>query len=149
VRRITRLLRKLAGLDARGWRDLVAAQGALVRAQWRLRREPIGSFAIREPIAPDAAGGDPVRARQVALAVQRAAEHGLFRPYCLVQAIALRELLRREGIVGTSIRIGVRRDAGEFQAHAWVRWGDEVLGDRTEKVARFTEVDDLRVVARG
>jgi len=139
---------KLLTLDRRGWLDLLRAQAALLRAQWRLRRQPLGSLAIRAPVDLTLVTGDPSRARALGLAVERAAGHGIFRPFCLVRAMALRELLLAEGIRGSSIRIGVRRHKGEFQAHAWVLWGETVLGDRPEHVARFTEVDDLRVLGR-
>jgi len=142
------LVRKLLRLDRRGWRDLLAAQAALVRAQWRLHTKPVGSLAIREPNSPADVKGDPRRADEIATAVTRAASRGLFRPFCLVRALALRELLVANGILGSSIRVGVRREDGKFQAHAWIRWGDRILGDRPEHVARFTEVDDLRVVSR-
>ncbi len=122
------------------------AQAALLRARRRVRTEPIGSFTSRGPDAAGVVRGDPVRAREIALAVERAAAHGLFRPYCLVQALALRELLTRHGIDGSQIRIGVRQNGGKFSAHAWVRWGQEILGDRADHVAGFTEVDDIRVL---
>ena len=141
-------LRKLLSLDARGWRDLIQAQLALVRSEWRLKRQPIGALAIRKPMDPEQVSGDPVRARELALAVTRAAAHGLVRPYCLAQALAIRALLDAHGIRGAEIRVGVRRHGGEFQAHAWVVWAGEVLGDRPEHIATFTEVDDLRVLRR-
>jgi len=129
--------------------DVAAAQLALLRARWRLRRQPIGSLTIRAPlggVAPPT--GDKRRARAVAEGVARASRFGLFRPFCLVRALALQELLDREGIRGSEIRIGVRRHEGEFAAHAWVRWGQEILGDDPAHVATFTEVDDIRVLGR-
>lgn len=143
-----RRLRNLAALGPRGWRELWRAQVALLRAQRRLRTEPVGSLAIREPVSPDDVDGDPGRAFAVAMAVHRASRFGLIRPYCLVRAMALRDLLAEDGIRGASIRIGVRREAGEFQAHAWVRWGDRIVGDDPAYVSLFTEVDDLGVMRR-
>ncbi len=145
---MTSRLRKLLALDRRGWLDLFSAQVALLRAQRRLRREPTGSFVTRERDAPGPATGDAIRARALATAVVRTANHGVFRPFCLVRAIAIKDLLERHGIEGSSIRIGVRRLGSEFNAHAWVRWGDETLGDRPDHVATFTEVDDIRVLGR-
>lgn len=139
---------RLLTLDRRSWLDLLRAQAALIRAQWRLRREPLGSLAIRAPIDLSTVTGDPVRARALGRAIERAAMYGIFRPFCLVRTMALRELLLAEEIRGASIRIGVRRHNGEFQAHAWVVWGAAVIGDRPEHVAQFTEVDDLRVLGR-
>lgn len=144
-----RPFRKLLQLDARGWRDLLRAQWALLAAARRLRRVPIGQLAIREPIPATVAAGDPARVEAIARAVRVTADHGLFHPYCLVRAIALRDLLRREGIEGSSIRIGARRHAGAFQAHAWVVWNGRVLADEAQHVATFTEIEDLRLMQRG
>lgn len=143
-----RRLRNLAVLGPAGWWDLWLAQLALLRAQRRLRRERIGALAIRETFTTAAVGGDPGRAYALAMAVHRASRFGLFRPYCLVRAMALRDLLVDAHITGASIRIGVRRTAGEFQAHAWVRWGERIVGDDPAHVAQFTEVDDLSVMRR-
>ena len=140
------VLRKLFSLDSRSLADLVAAQRALLRARRLLKRQPIGSLTIRDTGVGASPAGDPDRARAVAQAVTRAATHGLFRPFCLVRALALRELLHQQGISGSEIRIGVRRRNGGFSAHAWVRWGDQILGDLPEHVATFTEVDDIRVL---
>lgn len=144
-----RRLRNFASLGPRGWRDLWRAQAALLRAQRRLRTEPIGALAIREPFDTDAADGDPGRAYSLAMAVNRTARFGLIRPYCLVRAMALRDLFVEDGLRGASIRIGVRREGGQFQAHAWVRWGERIVGDDPAFVARFVEVDDLGVMQRG
>lgn len=111
-----------------------------------MRGEAIGSLAIREQMDDVMLVGSTERALALALAVGRVATFGLSRPSCLARTIALRELLLAEGIQGASIRIGVRRHRGEFQAHAWVRWGDQVLGDHPQHIATFTEVDDLRVM---
>lgn len=118
-----------------------------MRAQWRVWRAPTGTLVTRDDTPAGGPVGDADRARAVALAVGRAAEHGLFRPYCLVRAVALQALLRANGIVGSVVRVGVTRLGDRFAAHAWVVWGDEVLGDLPEHVARFTEVNDLRVLA--
>jgi hypothetical protein len=127
-------------------RDLVAAQAALLRARRRLKHEPIGSLTERRQRHAAPARGDRARAEQLAAAVNGAARFGLFRPFCLVRAVALEDLLLREGITGSDIRIGVRRRDGVFAAHAWVRWGDVLLGDDVAHVATFTEVDDIRVL---
>jgi hypothetical protein len=142
-------LLKLASLDRRSFTDLLIAQLALIRAQWQVKRRPVGSLTIRGNAASLMVSGDPARASALALAVERASEHGLFHPFCLVRAIALRELLVKHAIRGSEIRVGVRRHNGNFGAHAWVRWGDQVLGDRPEHVATFTEVDDIRVLGLG
>ena len=47
---------------------------------------------------------------------------GPFAGKCLSRSMALYGVLRRYGIP-SEIRIGVRRDSGEFAAHAWVEAG--------------------------
>ena len=144
-------LRKLAGLKPRGLLDLIAAQGALLAAEWRMRTQPIGSLTTRDPSSAPSApvnAHDRQRAAEIATAVRRAADYGLFRPFCLVRAMALRALLERASIHGSEIRIGVRRRDGVFAAHAWIRWNNQILGDLPSHVATFTEVDDIRVLGR-
>jgi hypothetical protein len=139
-------LARILRLSPREWRDLGAAQVALLRAQWQLRRRPVGTLVRREGERSAGPTGSRERALGLALAIERAAERGVFRPRCLARSLALRDLLARHGITGSTIRVGVRQEQGRLLAHAWVRWGDLVLGDRQDWVARFTEVDDLRVL---
>jgi hypothetical protein len=143
-----RAIRRLLSLDSRELRDLFSAQYALLKSAWRVRRVPVGTLVVRDQPETALESGARERATAIALAIGRAAEHGLFRPYCLVRAIALHDLLRSNGIHGSAVRVGVRRERGRFAAHAWIVWRGEILGDLPENVARFTEVDDLRVVAQ-
>lgn len=139
-------LPKVLRLGRRDWSDLLRAQIALLRAAYDVRRRPIGGLVARGSGGAGTVAGDALRARQIALGLERAAEYGLFRPFCLVRAIALRELLAREGISGSEIRVGVGQQRGRFVAHAWVRWGDTVLGDSPDHVSAFAEVNDLNVL---
>lgn len=147
-------LRKLTRLSPHGLLDLIVAQAALLSAEWQMRTKPIGSLTTREAPSELSLASSPEspntqqRARDIATAVRRAADHGLFRPFCLVRAMALRSLLERADIRGSEIRIGVRHRDDVFAAHAWVRWNNEILGDLPSHVATFTEVDDIRVLGR-
>jgi hypothetical protein len=59
----------------------------------------------------------------------RAASRYVPHATCLTQAVVLHILLRGEGLQST-IRIGVRKDAGHFEAHAWVESQERVvIGD--------------------
>lgn len=86
------------------------------------------------------------RAEALALAVGRAAEFGVFRPLCLVRAVALNRMLERHGIKGSRVRVGVRMRNGRFAAHAWVEYGDRVLGDNEAHVGSFVELSEVRLV---
>jgi hypothetical protein len=84
-------------------------------------------------------------ARRIALAVNRAATFGVFRPKCLVRSRALRKMLDAAGIAGAQVRVGVQLTDGRFRAHAWVEYAGEVVGDDPAAVARFVPMPDIRV----
>jgi hypothetical protein len=92
-------------------------------------------------------GGKPGRvspgaAQQVfathALALKRGGYHGT----CLTRSLALVWLLRGQGLAG-ELRIGVRREAGEFLAHAWVEHGGTPLNDAPGIARAFAAFDRL------
>lgn len=145
-------LRKLARLSLREWADLLEAQLALFAAQLRVWTRPTGHLVSHS--SPSGSGGRAVsvdaandpRAPALALALGRAAEFGLFRPLCLVRAVALNRMLERHGIAGSRVRIGVRMRNGRFAAHAWVEYGDRVLGDVAEHVDSFAELSEVHLI---
>ncbi len=77
-------------------------------------------------------GADP---RRIAWAVERSARV-VPRATCLSQALAADAMLRRAGRMPT-LRIGVAKDAGTLEAHAWLELDGEVLvGDHGDE--RYT-----------
>ena len=140
-----RIAGKLSRLSPRDWRELFEAQWALLVAQSTLRSRPTGSLATRV----DAAGSvDLARipeARRLALAMTRAARFGVFRPQCLARSLALSRMLTAHGITGGIVRVGVRRNDGQFLAHAWVELAGETLGDADEHVESFVPLTNLDV----
>lgn len=60
--------------------------------------------------------------------VQVAVRHGLYRPTCLPQSLALWWLLRCHGIE-TDLRVGVKPGANGLEAHAWVELQGQPLND--------------------
>ncbi len=66
----------------------------------------------------------------------RAVSQYVPRATCLTQALVLHIMLRQEGLP-SRIRVGVSKDAGHFEAHAWVESLDQiVIGD--SGLQRFT-----------
>jgi hypothetical protein len=59
------------------------------------------------------------QAERLAQLTSIAARRGVAPARCLSQALLLRALLRRRGLDAV-LQVGVRKDAGEFDAHAWV-----------------------------
>lgn len=82
----------------------------------------------RVPGAVNRVSADAGQAARVARFVRAAARHGPSGRNCLVDALTLWWLLRLQGIAG-DIRIGVRKDAGALDAHAWVECGGLVLDE--------------------
>jgi hypothetical protein len=148
---------KLLALGSRDWGDLVRAQVALIHAQREMKSMPTGSMVLDDD---DARGGptsgasaphstvDRINdARRIALAVNRAATFGLFRPKCLVKSRALRKLLDEAGVDGAQVKVGVQLVDGRFFAHAWVEYAGQVVGDDPAAVARFVPMPGIQVAA--
>jgi hypothetical protein len=97
---------------------------------YRRTHDVLGRAVPRRTSAPGCAPAEsPAEtARRIARLVSIAARHGPYRASCLRQSLALWWLLRRRG-VAADLRIGVRREQDQLQAHAWVEHDDEALND--------------------
>ncbi len=142
IRRYVEALPRLKRLDWAAWRMLMRAQAALLRAQWEMRSRPTGELVSDDTVPTRDMAMDRLEdARRVALAVNRAATYGVFRPLCLARAMALRKLLAGEGIEGANVRVGVLLRNGAFIAHAWVEYAGQVVGDDPLMVARYAPLE--------
>lgn len=72
--------------------------------------------------------------------VQLAAQNCLIHTTCLHRSLTLWWLLRRQGIE-SDLRIGVRKEGGQFQAHAWVEYQGAPLNEAREVHRRFVAFD--------
>ena len=146
--------RTLRELSSREWRDLIAAQVALLQAQLRVWLQPQGKLAyLTTPRPPAEDRTDPAdasvgRARALALAVRRAGAYGVFRPACLTRAIAICRLMESRGIPGAEVRVGVQLNGEKFAAHAWVEYRGAILGDDAASVSRYETLAGVGVVHR-
>ena len=160
-RRSRYLAGKLGVVRGADWRHLAEGQLALLWAQGLVWVRPQGELTGTRnrgaaPSAAPAGAAAPAEvtpermalARRIALGVTRAAAYGVFRPLCLVRAVALNALLERHRIHGSEVRVGVKRVAGKFEAHAWVEYGGVVLGDEEGHVRAFAELEELRMLSR-
>jgi hypothetical protein len=141
--------RRLFSLPAREFGELLVAQLFLVGALWTVRRRPKGT--LLRPVDSGAAGttreGEDRLARLVT-AVDRAAHYGLFRPTCLVRAVALERMIVRAGVGPAVVRVGVLNGGSAFMAHAWIELAGRVVGDEPSRVARFTPLHDFSALSR-
>jgi hypothetical protein len=78
--------------------------------------------------------------RAMARLVDAAARHGPYRATCLPRSLTLWWLLRHRGI-DSCLRIGVRKEAGRLEAHAWVELRGLVLNDDSGVRKRFAAFD--------
>lgn len=77
------------------------------------------------------------RGRYYARKIDAAARRHVLPARCLHRSLVLHQWLRQEG-VPSELRIGVRKDAGAFRAHAWVEIDGQVVNDTGVAVAPFT-----------
>ena len=80
------------------------------------------------------------RARSAANVVAIAAGRGPVRATCLRRSLLLWWLLKRDGIE-TVVRVGVNRDAGTLNAHAWVEHLGRPVNDADDIALRFPAFD--------
>jgi hypothetical protein len=115
-----------------------------------LRR--VQSVLTRVPLRLDILlrkGTDSARVERTAQLVVIAAQNLPFASSCLPNSLVLGWLLRREGIC-TELRIGVRRDHGKFQAHAWIEHQGLPVNDRQDVLKHFSafEATELYPVSK-
>jgi hypothetical protein len=74
-----------------------------------------------------------------------ASRHGFPRVTCLPRSLTLWRLLRSQG-VEADLRIGVRREAGRLDAHAWVEHRGLPLNDASDVAERYAAFDGSAVL---
>ncbi len=79
-------------------------------------------------------------ARDIARIQDAVSRHPIFHASCLEESLVLWWLLGRRGIPA-ELRIGARKDAGRFEAHAWVELESVVLNDSGEAHLHFAPFD--------
>jgi hypothetical protein len=82
---------------------------------------------------------DAERVRMAVRMVNAAARYGLGST-CLEKSLALWWLLHREGMT-SSVRIGARKAAGKFEAHAWVECDGVALNEPGEGHRHYATFD--------
>lgn len=118
---------------------LVATRAGLQLAGFRRWQNLLARFTPES--MGQTAGQDIADAAQtIARMEASAARHLPFQPNCLEQSLALWWLLRRRGIPA-DLRIGVRKDAANFEAHAWVEANGAVLSESGDEHIHFVPLE--------
>ena len=147
VLRAQRRLRLVPG-PADGWRFLrhltFPTRGSAVRAAvdglvvtWTLRRR--GIKPLLGTVGKPRATKDPVRARQVADAIDAGLGLIPIAPTCLRRSMTLMRELDRLGL-GATVHIGVRTVDRKVEAHAWVQVGDVVVNDDADRIDTYAQI---------
>lgn len=119
----------------------IGAWLALLRTRMRLARVR-GDRLLALTAAPARAitATEAAHCRDLAGRIARASRF-VPRSRCLDRAVLLVETARRESLP-LRLRLGVRRDAGPFRAHAWVEdAAGEPYGDAREALAGFAPLE--------
>jgi Transglutaminase-like superfamily len=119
----TRVGLRVGGL--RRWKELLVRLAPL---------QPAGSWAGL-PAQPEVEAAWRVAAIQEAVS-----RHLPWQASCLEKSLVLWWQLGRSGITA-EMRIGARKEAGRFEAHAWVELGNVVLNDSGETHMHFAPFD--------
>lgn len=82
----------------------------------------------------------PTVAALTARMLYSADRHGLHPSSCLAKSLALWWLLGRQGIA-SDLRIGVRKENGNFEAHAWVEREGVALNEPEEHHRHYAVFD--------
>lgn len=144
-----RVVRKAFTLTPREFADMVRAQWFLLVALRTVRERPRGGLLRPLTGAPPASGArDDERLARIAIAVDRMSRFGVFRPTCLVRAVALERQIRGANAGPAVVRVGVAHVAGELLAHAWIELEGQVIGDEPSHVRRFTPLHDFSALVQ-
>lgn len=129
---------------ARAALDVLRAMRAVTRARRVVRGLPVGQLVQTgaEAVTRTDHVDSGVGARW-ALAVDRGLRWLPGDSACLVRAHALRQLLQSDGVADAVVRIGVRRGAAGFEAHAWVELGGHPVAEPVTLQGGFASLDGV------
>lgn len=104
------------------WRDLrgaLAAAAVMCRVAVALRRLAFPDLLARFRLTESLPQAPPPAVAQAQTDVRRAHRLLPLAPNCLLDSLTAAALLRRQGF-SVPLAIGVRKEHGEVQAHAWL-----------------------------
>jgi Transglutaminase-like superfamily len=145
--RTWRSYRRLSAGDRRLARETAAALlatriGLRVGGLRRCKELLVRLAPLRTPGADVVLYGQPEMeaARRVAAIQEAVSQHLPWQASCLEKSLVLWWQLGRRGIAA-EMRIGARKEAGRFEAHAWVELGNVVLNDSGDTHMHFATFD--------
>jgi hypothetical protein len=113
-----------------GWLLLVTDLGL----RWRSFRQVQALLAVPHPPAPPA--NADVAIRRVMRLVDVAARYHVYPMTCLRRALVSQRLVVERGIAA-ELKVGVRKENGQLDAHAWLEYDGAPMGDARDVADRF------------
>jgi uncharacterized membrane protein YccC len=145
-------LRRFRALDGQAQRMFLRAMLALQLVsqslRWRGFRATQESLQRRKGPGNTAAESEMEGLQRTVRMVKAAVHYSLGHPSCLEQSLTLWWLLARQGI-SSEIRIGIRKQAEKFEAHAWVERDGLALNEPEAKHRHYTAFDSAFPPAGG
>ncbi len=139
--------RKLAGLSWDDRRTLARAAAMLAHVKLTLPSVDFRTEREATPVGAHVPEATLARARAIARLVGIASSRVPLGVACLHRSIVLWRLLRKEGIP-CELKLGARRDAGPFEAHAWVECAGVALNESEPDLARYSAFGEPVVPVR-
>ncbi len=131
-------------LSAEGWMLFLQAWFWLMIFDIGLRTRPfpeLQSFASRpascQTRSPEQTESLLLKSK---VAVDRARNNHLYPMTCLRRALTLQKMLAQRGIA-SELKIGVRKDADQLSAHAWLEYQRKMLGEAENITEKFSTLE--------
>lgn len=139
-------LRRFKGLDPPAQKLFLCALAMLPAVSLSLRWTGLKATQamLREllPDSPTEQNSDVIDERLALTSrmISAADRHGPVHPSCLVKSLTLWWLLERQGIQ-SQLRIGIRKEKGGLEAHAWVEREGTALNEPEEHHHHYAAFD--------
>jgi hypothetical protein len=129
-------LRRFRALDGQARRTFLRAMLALPLVsqslRWRGFRATQQSLQRRNAPGSKSNNSENQNLEMTVRMVRAAVRHSLGHPSCLEESLTLWWMLARQGI-SSEVRIGIRKQAENFEAHAWVERDGVALNEPEAK----------------
>ena len=139
-------LRRFSALESSAQKLFLRALGMLplVGLSLKLRGFEATRFTLQRilslPVPPLDSDSVDNRVVLTARMVNAADRHGLVHPSCLAKSLTLWWLLGRQGIT-SRLRIGIRKENGKLEAHAWVEREGIAVNETEEHHRHYAAFD--------
>lgn len=140
------LLRKLHNafrLSPKEWLFFIEAWFWLLIFDIGLRTQPFSDLQAYAACLASQPKNSPAQTRKLICALQTAIDHArynhLYPMTCLRRALTLQKMLAQRGIA-SELKIGVRKEADQLSAHAWLEYQGKPLGESEQIVEKFVEL---------